>query len=70
MELIPRKWIDSVARFATRIDLHTAVRRLAAFKHENLPVLAGPPPSAMVGTLEHHRVLKACDDEIGRIRGG
>jgi hypothetical protein len=49
-------------------DLHTAVRRFAAFKHENLPVLAGPPPSVMVGILEHHRVLKAYDDEIERRR--
>lgn len=49
-------------------DLHTAVRRFAAFKHENLPVLAGPPPSAIVGILEHHRVLKAYDDEFERRR--
>ncbi len=70
MDIIPKTWIESVARFATRVDLHTAVRRFAAFKHEYLPVLAGPPPSAMVGILDHHRVLKAYDDEIERIRNG
>lgn len=49
-------------------DLHTAVRRFTAFKHENLPVLTGPPPSKVVGILEHHRVLEAYDDEIHRLQ--
>ncbi|HOC44841.1 MAG TPA: chloride channel protein [Thermoanaerobaculales bacterium] len=49
-------------------DLHTAVRRFSAFKHEHLPVLAGPPPSAVVAILGHQRVLKAYDDEVERRR--
>lgn len=49
-------------------DLHTAVRRFTAFKHETLPVLAGPPPSRVVGILEHHRVLEAYDDEVHRLQ--
>jgi hypothetical protein len=70
VDIFPKAWIETVTRFATRVDLHSAVRRFAAFKHENLPVLAGPPPSAMVGILEHHCVLKAYDDEVERIRNG
>jgi CIC family chloride channel protein len=49
-------------------DLHTAVRRFTAFKHENLPVLTGPPPSKVVGILEHHRVLEAYDDEVHKLQ--
>ncbi len=49
-------------------DLHTAVRRFTAFKHENLPVLTGPPPSRVVGILEHHRVLEAYDDEVHNLQ--
>ncbi len=49
-------------------DLHTAVRRFTAFKHEALPVLTGPPPSRVVGILEHHRVLEAYDDEVRRLQ--
>jgi len=49
-------------------DLHTAVRRFTAFKHENLPVLTGPPPSEVVGILEHHRVLEAYDEEVHRLQ--
>ena len=49
-------------------DLHTAVRRFTAFKHENLPVLTGPPPSQVVGILEHHRVLEAYDDEVHKLQ--
>jgi chloride channel protein, CIC family len=49
-------------------DLHTAVRRFTAFRHENLPVLSGPPPSRVLGLLEHHRVLEAYDHEIQRLQ--
>jgi CIC family chloride channel protein len=49
-------------------DLHTAVRRFTAFRHENLPVLSGPPPSDVVGLLEHHSVLEAYDSEIRRLQ--
>ena len=49
-------------------DLHTALRRFTAFKHENLPVLTGPPPSQVVGILSHHRVLEAYDDEVHRLQ--
>lgn len=49
-------------------DLHTAVRRFTAFKHENLPVLTGPPPSQVVGILGHHRVLEAYDEEVHRLQ--
>ena len=49
-------------------DLHTAVRRFTAFRHENLPVLTGPPPSQVVGILGHHRVLEAYDDEVHRLQ--
>jgi hypothetical protein len=70
VDILPKAWLDSIARFATRGDLHTAVRRFTDFKHESLPVLTGPPPSAMVGILDHHRVLKAYDDEVERIRNG
>jgi CIC family chloride channel protein len=49
-------------------DLHTAVRRITAFKHENLPVLTGAPPSKVVGILEHHQVLEAYDEEVHRLQ--
>jgi tRNA-2-methylthio-N6-dimethylallyladenosine synthase len=49
-------------------DLHSAVRRFTAFRHENLPVLSGPPPSQVVGLLEYHRVLEAYDSEIHRLQ--
>jgi CIC family chloride channel protein len=49
-------------------DLHTAVRRFTAFRHENLPVLSGPPPSRVIGILSHHRVLEAYDREIQRLQ--
>jgi hypothetical protein len=44
------------------------VRRFSAFKHEHLPVLAGPPPARVVAILEHQRLLKAYDDEVERRR--
>jgi CIC family chloride channel protein len=49
-------------------DLHTAVRRFTAFKHDNLPVLTGPPPSEVVGILVHHQVLEAYDEEVHRLQ--
>jgi Mg2+/Co2+ transporter CorB len=49
-------------------DLHTAVRRITTFKHENLPVLTGAPPSEVVGILEHHQVLEAYDAEVHRLQ--
>lgn len=49
-------------------DLHTAVRRFTAFRHENLPVLASPPPSKVVGMLSYQRVLEAYDEEIHRLQ--
>jgi CIC family chloride channel protein len=35
----------SMAYLEMHDDLHSAVRRFTAFRHENLPVLSGPPPS-------------------------
>jgi CIC family chloride channel protein len=49
-------------------DLHTAVRRFTAFRHENLPVLAGQPPSKVEGMLSYQQVLEAYDDEIQRLQ--
>jgi len=49
-------------------DLHTAVQRFTAFRHENLPVLSGPPPSDVLGLLDQPRVLEAYDDEVRRLR--
>jgi CIC family chloride channel protein len=59
---------SSMAYLEADDDLHTAVRRFTAFRHENLPVLSGPPPSRVVGLLAHHRVLEAYDDEVQRLR--
>jgi CIC family chloride channel protein len=58
---------SSIAYLEPDDDLHTAVRRFTAFRHENLPVLSGPPPSDVLGMLEHHRVLEAYDSEIHRL---
>jgi len=49
-------------------DLHTAVRRFTAFRHENLPVLAAPPPSRVEGMLSYQQVLQAYDEEIQRLQ--
>ncbi len=49
-------------------DLHTAVRRFTAFRHENLPVLSAPPPSRVEGMLSYQRVLEVYDEEIQRLR--
>jgi CIC family chloride channel protein len=58
----------SMAYLEVDDDLHTAVQRFTAYRHENLPVLSGPPPSDVLGLLEHHRVLQAYDEEIKRLR--
>ena len=49
-------------------DLHTAVRVFTAFKHENLPVLSGPPPSRVMGMLSYQRVLEVYDEEVHRLQ--
>ena len=49
-------------------DLHTAVRRFTAFQREVLPVLAGLPPSPVIGLLRHHQVMEAYDREIHRLQ--
>ncbi len=49
-------------------DLHTAVRVFTAFKHENLPVLSGPPPSHPRGMLSYQRVLEVYDEEVHRLQ--
>jgi CIC family chloride channel protein len=49
-------------------DLHTAVRRFTAFRHENLPVLSAPPPSRVEGMLSYQRVLEVYDEEIQRLQ--
>jgi CIC family chloride channel protein len=49
-------------------DLHTAVRQLTAFRLENLPVLAGPPPSPVIGLLSLHQIMVAYDREMHRLR--
>jgi len=49
-------------------DLHTAVRRFTAFQREVLPVLAGSPPSPVIGLLRHHQVMEAYDREIHRVQ--
>jgi CIC family chloride channel protein len=59
---------SSMAYLELDDDLHTAVRRFTAFRHENLPVLTSPPPSAPVGMLSYQRVLEAYDDEIHQLR--
>jgi CIC family chloride channel protein len=57
---------SSMAYLELDDDLHTAVRRFTAFRHENLPVLASPPPSRAVGMLSYQRVLEIYDEEIQR----
>jgi CIC family chloride channel protein len=59
---------SSMAYLELDDDLHTAVRRFTAFRHENLPVLAAPPPSIVEGMLSYQRVLEAYDDEIHRLQ--
>jgi CIC family chloride channel protein len=59
---------SSMAYLEPSDDLHTAVRRFTAFRHENLPVLAAPPPSRVEGMLSYQRVLEAYDEEIQRLR--
>lgn len=59
---------SSMAYLEAGDDLHTAVRRFTAYRHENLPVLSGPPPSRAVGMLSYQRVLEAYDEEIHRLR--
>ena len=49
-------------------DLHTAVRRFTAFRHENLPVFSAPPPSRVEGMLSYQRVLEVYDEEIHRLQ--
>jgi len=49
-------------------DLHTAVRRFTAFQREVLPVLAGSPPSPVIGLLRHHQVMEAYDRETYRLQ--
>ena len=49
-------------------DLHTAVRRFTAFRHENLPVFSAPPPSRVEGLLSYQRVLEVYDEEIQRLQ--
>jgi len=57
---------SSMAYLELDDDLHTAVRRFTAFRHENLPVLEAPPPSRAVGMLSYQRVLEIYDEEIQR----
>jgi CIC family chloride channel protein len=59
---------SSMAYLEPDDDLHTAVRRFTAFRHETLPVLSAPPPSAAVGMLSYRRVLEAYDEEIQRLQ--
>jgi CIC family chloride channel protein len=59
---------NSMAYLVPEDDLHSAVRRFTAFRHENLPVLSGPPPSEVLGLLGYQRVLEAYDDEIHRLQ--
>ena len=49
-------------------DLHTALRRFTAFQREVLPVLAGSPPSPVIGLVRHHHVMEAYDREIHRLQ--
>ena len=59
---------SSMAYLELDDDLHTAVRRFTAFRHENLPVLEAPPPSKPVGMLSYQRVLEVYDEEIHRLQ--
>jgi CIC family chloride channel protein len=59
----------SMAYLEPSDDLHTAVRRFTASQLEVLPVMAGPPPSRVVGLLGHRRVMEAYDLEIHRLQG-
>jgi CIC family chloride channel protein len=49
-------------------DLHTAVRRFAAFQRVVLPVLSDSPPAPVIGLLRHHQVMEAYDREIHRLQ--
>ncbi len=51
-------------------DLHTVMRRFAALRQEILPVIAGEPPSPVIGLLRHHDVMEAYDREIQNLRRG
>ena len=59
---------SSMAFLELEDDLHTAVRRFTAFRHENLPVLSAPPPSTVEGMLSYQRVLEVYDEEIHRLQ--
>lgn len=49
-------------------DLHEAIRRFAAFRHDTLPVLDGDLDSPLLGLLSHHQVMEAYDREVQRHR--
>lgn len=51
-------------------DLHVAVQRFAASRHDTLPVLAGRPPSKILGLLAQHQVMDAYDREVRRLQAG
>jgi hypothetical protein len=59
---------NSMAYLELDDDLHTAVRRFTAFRHENLPVLSEPPPAKVEGMLSYQRVLEVYDEEIHRLQ--
>jgi CIC family chloride channel protein len=59
---------NAMAYLELEDDLHSAIRRFTAFRHENLPVLSAPPPSKPVGMLSYQRVLEAYDEEIHRLQ--
>ncbi len=49
-------------------DLHTVMRRFTALRQEVFPVIAGEPPSPVIGLLRHHDVMEAYDREIQSLR--
>ncbi|MEJ2189099.1 MAG: chloride channel protein [Acidobacteriota bacterium] len=59
---------EGMAYLEPEDDLHTALRRFTAFQREVLPVLAGSPPSPVIGLLRHHQVMEAYDREIHRLQ--
>jgi CIC family chloride channel protein len=60
--------VRTMAFLEPDVDLHTAVQHLTVSRLETLPVLAGPPPSPVIGFLGLRRVMEAYDTEVRRLR--
>ncbi len=51
-------------------DLHTALRRMARHRLDELPVVADDDPNRIVGTLRRETILAAYDRRVAALRSG